>query len=195
LLEHGAWVEGEREATDGRRQEWVCVRLIPGVTNLVLLSIVCGTDLNLDTHESVILHLALIVLGVHGNEEAVSIFLPLFFTFLRLHVALVVLLIDHKGTFGQRDVFKRLLEVKHAAANDVVALEEVSVIGLQVEAVVLAWELFLEQETVVEAGLASLATVMTICLLRIVRVEEGSDKDIRSAFIVHHLNLFGIPDD
>lgn len=80
----------------------------------------------------------MVVLRVHRDKEAVAVFFPLFLTFRLLHVALVVLLVDHKGALGKRHILKGLLQINHTTANDVVALEEVAIIGLQIQAIVLA---------------------------------------------------------
>ena len=58
-----------------------------------------------------------------------------------------------------------MLQVDSGASDDVVALEEVTIVSLQIKPVALARESLLELETVVETGLAVLATVVTVSLL------------------------------
>lgn len=36
---------------------------------------------------------------------------------------------------------------------------------------------------------------MAVCLEGVLVVEESFDKDVRSSFIVHHLDLLGVPDN
>lgn len=144
---------------------------------------------------AILLHFALIILRAHWKVEAIFI-LPLVgcVTFLK-KIALVVLLVDTKWTLGDRHVFEGLLEIDHAASNDIVALEEISVVCLQGHSIVLSGVLFFEQETIVETSLTSLATVMAISLKSILRVEIGSEEDIRGTLGVHHLDFLGVPND
>ena len=179
LLEHGAWVQRERNTANRRWQERVRVGLFSRISDLVLFGVVDGDDFDGNTDETIVFHLAIVTLRAHGEEEGVSILLPLHgLVTLLLQVAFVVLLVDSERTLCQRDILKRLLKVKHAAPDDVVALEEVSVVGLKRETVVLSGVLLLEEKTVIEASLASLATVMAIGLERVLVVEECLDEDI-----------------
>jgi hypothetical protein len=87
-----------------------------------------------------------------------------------------------------------LFQIEHAATDDVVALEEVSVVCLYVEAIVLSRIFLFKKKTVVETGLTGLATVMAIRLESVFRVEECFDEDIGGSLVVHHFDFLGVPD-
>ena len=59
LLEHHAWVQGERKAADRRREEGVRIWLLSGTSNLVLFGIVQRHDLDLNAHKAVVHNLAI----------------------------------------------------------------------------------------------------------------------------------------
>lgn len=144
------------------------VGLLASITHWVRLGVVSRHNFNLDSDKTVVLHLSFVVFGCHGDPEAVSIFFPLVASFTILcHVAIVVIFVQTKRSLCDRNVIKNLLQVDSGASNDVVALEEVTIVGLQIKPVALARESLLELETVVETGLAVLATVVTVSLLSV----------------------------
>lgn len=69
---------------------------------------------------------------------------------LRLHIAFIVCLVHSEWTLGQVSVLEGLLEIDHPGADNVIALEEVTIVSLNSEVVVCAWECNLEIKTVIE---------------------------------------------
>ena len=120
-------------------------------------------NINLHADIAVVLELAILALAAHGHPKAVVV-LEFKVHRVTLHVVLKVALVDAKGSLGQVGVLKGLLEVNDSAADDVVALEEVTVERLDLQSVVLARQISSKQESIVEAGLAVLATIVTVCL-------------------------------
>ena len=62
LPEHDAGVEREGEAANGWRQEWIGIWLLSGSADLVFLSVVDGNDFDLHAYETIVFHLALVIL-------------------------------------------------------------------------------------------------------------------------------------
>ena len=52
----------------------------------------------------------------------------------------------------------------------------------------------LEKKSIVEGTLAVLVSEVRICVLDLLLVEETSDKSVSGSLVVHHLEVFGVPD-
>ena len=95
LFEHSAGVEREGKTANRRRQEWVLIWLLSCGADLIFLSVVKWNDFDLNAHETIVFHLALVILGGHRDKEALSIFLPLIGCVALLEqISLIVLLVD-----------------------------------------------------------------------------------------------------
>jgi len=88
-----------------------------------------------------------------------------------------------------------VFQVYFAFSNDVIRLEEISIISLNVERIIILlsrmsdWE----QHSVVETSFTILASEMSVSLLgALSRVKESPNKNIRSAFIIHHLDIYSV---
>jgi len=66
---------------------------------------------------------------------------------------------------------------------------------LHSQLVVLGWVRDGEEQTVVPGALAVGVAEMSVCVLRIVTLEEATDEPICGAFSVHHLEFLSVPDD
>ena len=93
------------------------------------------------------------------------------------------------------DVFERLLQVNAGSTDNIVTLKEVTIISLNSKSIVLPREHLIELKPIVKACLSRLTPEMRVRLKRLLIVKERFDKNITSAFDVHHLDVLGVPDD
>ena len=92
-----------------------------------------------------------IVLRNHRQPEAVALLMPLeALVALLLHVLLIVDLVDLEWSLAELAILESLLQINQRTTNNVVALEEVSIEGLNCEPVIFPRHLNLIVETVVE---------------------------------------------
>lgn len=199
LLVHLKWIEGEVQAADGRRQIRLSVGAVTGGADLVLLGELHGCDVDADVHVTVVnnlFNLGLLVLLFlsHGKPEAFTIrveFKRLGALF--LHVVVKVLLVDAKGALSQLSILKGLSQVDVGRTNDVIALEEISIISLNCKVIMRARILDFEIKAVVETGFARLTSVVSVGFKRILfAVEEGPNVNVGSTFNITHLNVSGV---
>lgn len=88
-----------------------------------------------------------------------------------------------------------MLQVYFAFTYDVIRLEEISIISLNVESIIILLSRMSnrEQHSVIETSFAILASEMSVCFLgALSRVKESPNKDIRSTFIIHHLDIYSV---
>lgn len=92
-------------------------------------------------------------------------------------------------------VLNEILKINVGFSNHIVALEEVTVVGLNSELVILIWDLDPVDQSVLEVWFAILVSIMGFSLLDFfVWVEEGSEEHITGAFYVHDLHVGGVED-
>jgi len=166
-------------------QVGLSVGVVTGRANLILVGEFLGGDVDTDAHVAVVFHLIGALLLVvdflaHLQPEAVSVFLELERLILGLlHIVLVVLLVDLNWSLSKLSIFEGLFQIDGSRTDDIVSLEEVTIVSLQGVSVVLSWEHHLVVETVVEAGLTGLTSVVSISLEWVLLgVEETSDVNI-----------------
>lgn len=106
-----------------------------------------------------------------------------------------VCLMEHHPLLRINQIFPHRCKVQVAAADDVVVLDYVSVNGLNSQVTMLCLVGKWNQETVVEATLAVLATPVSIRLVHLVGVEASSDLNVTRALYVHGGNTSRSPDD
>jgi len=122
------------------------VGLISCRTHLVLLSILLWTDVNSDLNSTSDLNLAFLVLGSDWYPELVLILLVELELLVSINPGeniIEVLLVEYKWLLGKTDIVKDVLEVNLSFSNDIVGLEEITVIHLKSQLVVLGWVLVL----------------------------------------------------
>ena len=104
---------------------------------------------------------------------------------LLLQERVVVLLAEDDLLLGQSNVLEDLVKVERPLAEVVVRLEEVEVPRLHHEEKgVLARRLDIEQDAIVERGLAIRAPEVRVSVLLVVIVDIGANKDVRDALKV-----------
>jgi len=203
LLVHLEGVQGEVDTAHWGRQVGLSVRVVTSRANFVLVSEFHRRDVDAHADMTIVNCFlgALLLVDfdlLHWHPEALSILFELESWGLRLlqrsHVLGVVLLVNAERSLSKLCIVKWLFEFNLRSSNNVVALEEVSIVSLNSEGPVLRWVLNLEVKTVVEASLSSLASVVGVSLKRFLAVKEGTNVDVRSAFCITHLNVFCIED-
>lgn len=172
------------------------VWLISSFTNRVDISLSYWENIDSDADPTIDFNLVgLWVFTSHFEPEFVWIFgvkikgLEAFV----LEYIRVVFLVQADRLLNILTVFDEILEVYISFSDHIVALEEVTIKGLNRELVVLVWHLKSVFQSVLEVWLAILVSVVGFSLLDIfVWVEEGSEEYITGAFPVHGLHILSI---
>ena len=172
------------------------VWLISSFTNRVGISLSYWENIDSDADPTIDFNLVgLWVFTSHFEPEFVWIFgvkikgLEAFV----LEYIRVVFLVQADRLLNILTVFDEILEVYISFSDHIVALEEVTIKGLNRELVVLVWHLKSVFQSVLEVWLAILVSVVGFSLLDIfVWVEEGSEEYITGAFPVHGLHILSI---
>lgn len=180
------------------------VRFSTSSTNLHLVSFFSAQDVNSNTYLASVLRLTILILTDHVDPEGVLILmeLPLVFLLkLGSDLVLVVGLGERDGLFGESAVLKQLPEVNLSTADDVVALEEVSIKHLHSESVGANYlfvkeEVFGVDEAIVPTSLLTwLQSVVSVSLQRVFAgVEEAAQEHITAVLHIHHLDVLAIED-
>lgn len=204
MHEHGEWVQAQGEAANWGRKEGRVVRFRTSTADLSLVSSFSAHNVDSHADHTLVDDLSIFVLAHHVDPERISILMELPLLVLGelpSNLVLVVGLRESDGLFGESTVFKQLSEVKLLAADDVVALEEVSIKHLHSESVVADY-LFVKEkvfgidEAIVPTSLLTwLQSVVSVCFQRVFAgVEEAAHEHITAVFYVHHLYVFSVQD-
>lgn len=161
--------------------------------NWVLFGGLDRYDIDLDSDFASALDLACLVFAHQCKPEFLrfsTLKLERILVILRHHFV-VVFVIQRKRLLDKSGVLDDLPEVHGGLSQHLVALEEVSVVGLQVESVVFAWHADLEYQSVFEVGVAILTSEMRIRLLLLLsRIKEATEVCVDHSAI--HRDVFAV---
>lgn len=173
-------------------------------SNLGLIGQFFGQNVYPDANLTVVDYLSIIFQRLHVDPERVLVFVKhpnrlSSFSVFGLYLIFVISLSERDGLLGQCAIFKDLLKVDLSASDDVVALEEVTVIGLnreQIRSHFVVVEVFSPNKTVVPTRFFTrLQAVMCVSLESVLAgIKEHAHEHITAIFNVHHLDVFSVED-
>ena len=112
------------------------------------------------------------------------------------HVFIVVLNINILGLIRKHGIFKQVVDREGTRADQVIRGNNILIPSLNIKHISFSpLRLNWEYKSIVKAGLATLASPMCISRVVVLGVEECADKDIASAFYVHHFNISCFPNN
>lgn len=133
----------------------------------------------------------LIIIKLNIFSEWTTKLMQLFF-----HVFVVVLNINILGLIRKHGIFKQVVDREGTRADQVIRGNNILIPSLNIKHISLSpLRLNWEYKSIVKAGLATLASPMGISRVVVLGVEECADKDIASAFYVHHFNISCFPNN
>jgi len=196
LGDHLARIHGESQSSNWGRQERLHVSIVTSISQWLRLGLLTREDSEVEFDRN----LCVAVFTLASEPESVGAFFGveldggacLFLILVHLAEQVVQLVGEDAGLLRQGDVVKQRLKIISPLTDVVVRLKEIAIPSLQNEEVVLARSLHVEQKTVVEGSLSVFAPVMAVCLLLVLVVNVGLDKDVTGSFDVFARNVFGV---
>ena len=107
-----------------------------------------------------------------------------------LQYIFVVTLVERQWLLDELAVFDNLLEVDRSFTNHIVALEKVTVVGLEAELEVFSRNLNSVDESVLEIRLSVLVSEVSVSFLYFfLSIEEAAEEYVTCTFPIHDLHV------